>query len=87
MAIVTNFGVEQDELVVPVEHLRQGGAQIDNAAVSNDPIIPDNSNHPGSRRRSTASYHGGCGVAMRHLIWRFPKQTGNRTRYFSLNGR
>lgn len=38
VAIVTNFGVQQDELVVPVEHLRQGGAQVDIAAVSNDPI-------------------------------------------------
>jgi protease I len=38
VAIVTNYGVEQDELVVPVEHLRQSGARIDIAAVSNDPI-------------------------------------------------
>ena len=38
MAIVTNYGVEQDELVVPLEHLRQSGAQVDIAAVSNDPI-------------------------------------------------
>ncbi|MFD3654508.1 type 1 glutamine amidotransferase domain-containing protein [Streptomyces sp. 24-1644] len=38
LAIVTNYGVEQDELVVPVEHLRGWGAQVDVAAVSMDDI-------------------------------------------------
>ncbi|WP_136517422.1 MULTISPECIES: type 1 glutamine amidotransferase domain-containing protein [Cellulomonas] len=33
LAVVTNYGVEQDELVVPVEHLREAGAQVDVAAV------------------------------------------------------
>ncbi|MDT0478571.1 protease, partial [Streptomyces sp. DSM 41014] len=28
LAIVTNYGVEQDELVVPVKHLRDHGAQV-----------------------------------------------------------
>jgi protease I len=28
LAIVTNYGVEQDELVVPLEHLRDGGAEV-----------------------------------------------------------
>jgi protease I len=28
LAIVTNYGVEQDELVVPVEHLREHGAEV-----------------------------------------------------------
>jgi protease I len=28
LAIVTNYGVEQDELVVPVEHLREQGAEV-----------------------------------------------------------
>ena len=32
LAIVTNYGVEQDELVVPVEHLRGHGATVDVAA-------------------------------------------------------
>ncbi|MET9221483.1 MULTISPECIES: type 1 glutamine amidotransferase domain-containing protein [unclassified Streptomyces] len=38
LAIVTNYGVEQDELVVPVEHLRAAGARVDVAAVSDEPI-------------------------------------------------
>lgn len=38
LAIVTNYGVEQDELVVPVEHLRSGGADVTVAAVDRDPI-------------------------------------------------
>ncbi|WP_018654364.1 DJ-1/PfpI/YhbO family deglycase/protease [Actinomadura flavalba] len=38
LAIVTNYGVEQDELVVPLEHLRDDGATVDVAAVSSDPI-------------------------------------------------
>ncbi|MFJ4963887.1 putative cysteine protease YraA [Streptomyces sp. ADI96-02] len=38
LAIVTNYGVEQDELVVPVKHLREQGAQVSVAAVSDDGI-------------------------------------------------
>ncbi|QNE73454.1 DJ-1/PfpI/YhbO family deglycase/protease [Streptomyces finlayi] len=38
LAIVTNYGVEQDELMVPVEHLRGWGAQVDIAATSTDGI-------------------------------------------------
>ncbi|WP_333767141.1 type 1 glutamine amidotransferase domain-containing protein [Streptomyces sp. IBSBF 2435] len=38
LALVTNYGVEQDELVVPVEHLRGNGAQVDVAAVSAEPV-------------------------------------------------
>jgi protease I len=38
LAIVTNYGVEQDELVVPVDHLRERGAEVDVAAVTDDPI-------------------------------------------------
>ncbi|MEV6075550.1 type 1 glutamine amidotransferase domain-containing protein [Streptomyces sp. NPDC052069] len=38
LAIVTNYGVEQDELVVPLDHLRGGGAQVDVAAVTMDDI-------------------------------------------------
>ncbi|MFI8004807.1 DJ-1/PfpI/YhbO family deglycase/protease [Streptomyces sp. NPDC086010] len=38
LAIVTNYGVEQDELVVPVRRLRDAGAAVDIAAVSADPI-------------------------------------------------
>ncbi|MFI7364320.1 type 1 glutamine amidotransferase domain-containing protein [Streptomyces sp. NPDC050149] len=38
LAIVTNYGVEQDELVVPVDHLRGWGAHVDVAAVTKDPV-------------------------------------------------
>lgn len=34
LAIVTNYGVEQDELLVPRDHLRDAGAEVDVAAVS-----------------------------------------------------
>lgn len=38
LAVVTNYGVEQDELVVPVEHLREAGAQVDVAAVEQSAV-------------------------------------------------
>ncbi|MFF8556898.1 type 1 glutamine amidotransferase domain-containing protein [Streptomyces sp. NPDC015501] len=38
LAIVTNYGVEQDELVVPVKHLRDHGARVSVAATSTDEI-------------------------------------------------
>ncbi|WP_031517290.1 type 1 glutamine amidotransferase domain-containing protein [Streptomyces sp. NRRL F-5123] len=38
LAVVTNYGVEQDELVVPVDHLRGNGADVDVAAVSREPV-------------------------------------------------
>jgi len=38
LAIVTNYGVEQDELVVPVEHLREHGAEVVVAAVDGGEI-------------------------------------------------
>ncbi|WUH88918.1 type 1 glutamine amidotransferase [Streptomyces sp. NBC_00433] len=38
LAVVTNYGVEQDELVVPVDHLRKNGAEVDVAAVSDEPV-------------------------------------------------
>ncbi|WP_456818011.1 type 1 glutamine amidotransferase domain-containing protein [Cellulomonas sp. URHB0016] len=38
LAVVTNYGVEQDELVVPVERLRERGATVVVAAESSDPI-------------------------------------------------
>lgn len=38
LAIVTNYGVEQDELVVPVRRLRESGARVDIAAPSAEPI-------------------------------------------------
>lgn len=38
LAVVTNYGVEQDELVVPVDHLREDGARVVVAAVSTDPV-------------------------------------------------
>lgn len=38
LVIVTNYGVEQDELVVPVEHLRADGVEVDVAAVSADDV-------------------------------------------------
>ncbi|AZM51321.1 protease [Streptomyces sp. WAC 01529] len=38
LTVVTNYGVEQDELVVPVQHLRSRGAHVDVAAVSAEEI-------------------------------------------------
>ncbi|POM27481.1 General stress protein 18 [Actinomadura rubteroloni] len=38
LAIVSNYGVEQDELIVPVQHLRDDGADIDVAAPAADTI-------------------------------------------------
>ncbi|MBD8077452.1 DJ-1/PfpI/YhbO family deglycase/protease [Cellulosimicrobium arenosum] len=38
LAIVTNYGVEQDELVVPLEHLRGAGVSVDVAALSADDV-------------------------------------------------
>jgi protease I len=38
LAVVSNYGVEQDELLVPVEHLRNSGAEVDVAAVSAEPV-------------------------------------------------
>lgn len=38
LTVVTNYGVEQDELVVPVERLREEGAHVDVAAVSDEPV-------------------------------------------------
>jgi len=38
LVLVTNYGVEQDELVVPVERLRSQGATVVVAASSTDPI-------------------------------------------------
>ncbi|SHM80981.1 type 1 glutamine amidotransferase domain-containing protein [Actinacidiphila paucisporea] len=38
LTVVTNYGVEQDELLVPVEHLRENGAEVDVAAVSGEPV-------------------------------------------------
>ncbi|GAB2847654.1 type 1 glutamine amidotransferase domain-containing protein [Actinocorallia aurea] len=38
LAIVTNYGVEQDELTVPVERLREDGAEVEIAAPSREPI-------------------------------------------------
>ncbi|MFJ8980305.1 type 1 glutamine amidotransferase domain-containing protein [Streptomyces sp. NPDC102282] len=38
LAIVTNYGVEQDELVLPVRRMREAGATVDIAAVSTDPV-------------------------------------------------
>lgn len=38
IAITTNYGVEQDELVVPVDRLRRQNAAVDIAAATSDPI-------------------------------------------------
>ncbi|PSM44864.1 protease [Streptomyces dioscori] len=38
LVLVTNYGVEQDELVVPVRRLRENGADVTVAAVSSDPV-------------------------------------------------
>ncbi|MEU2674313.1 type 1 glutamine amidotransferase domain-containing protein [Streptomyces sp. NPDC007164] len=38
LAIVTNYGVVQDELLVPLEHLRGWGAEVDVAATSTEEV-------------------------------------------------
>lgn len=38
LAVVSNYGVEQDELVVPVDRLRAAGAEVTVAAVSREPV-------------------------------------------------
>ena len=38
LVVTTNYGVEQDELLVPVRALRDSGAQVDVAAVSDGPV-------------------------------------------------
>ncbi|MEU9760728.1 type 1 glutamine amidotransferase domain-containing protein [Streptomyces sp. NPDC047987] len=38
LAIVSNYGVEQDELFVPLEHLRRRGAEVEVAAVSQEDV-------------------------------------------------
>ncbi|MCP2264197.1 type 1 glutamine amidotransferase domain-containing protein [Promicromonospora thailandica] len=38
LAIVTNYGVEQDELIVPLRHLRDHGAVVTLAAVSGEDV-------------------------------------------------
>lgn len=38
LAIVTNYGVEQDELVAPVDHLSGQGVDVTVAAQSSDPV-------------------------------------------------
>ncbi|WP_433869017.1 DJ-1/PfpI/YhbO family deglycase/protease [Saccharopolyspora sp. CA-218241] len=38
LAVVSNHGVEQDELVVPVNHLRERGALVDVCAITGDPV-------------------------------------------------
>ncbi|MFJ9037238.1 type 1 glutamine amidotransferase domain-containing protein [Streptomyces sp. NPDC102406] len=38
LALVTNYGVEQDELLVPLKKLRERGAEVTVAAQSTDPV-------------------------------------------------
>jgi len=38
LAIVSTYGVEQDELLVPVGHLRDNGATVDVAATADEPV-------------------------------------------------
>lgn len=38
LALVTNYGVEQDELLVPIRHLRDHGAVVTLAAVTGDAV-------------------------------------------------
>ena len=38
LAIVSNYGIEQDELKVPMQHLTDAGATVDVAAVAKDTI-------------------------------------------------
>lgn len=39
LAIVTNYGVHQGELIVPVEYLRDRGIEVTIAVASNEAII------------------------------------------------
>ncbi|CCH76465.1 Intracellular protease, PfpI family [Nostocoides japonicum T1-X7] len=39
LTLVSNYGVEQDELLVPVRELREQGAAIDVAAVEDAPVV------------------------------------------------
>lgn len=39
LAVVTNYGVEQDELVVPTERLRSSGATVDIAAQQQEDVV------------------------------------------------
>ncbi|MBW4042020.1 MAG: DJ-1/PfpI/YhbO family deglycase/protease [Acidobacteria bacterium] len=39
LAVVTNSGVEQDELVIPLEHLRGNGATVDVAAEAGAEVV------------------------------------------------
>jgi len=38
LALVTNYGVEQDELLVPLQRLREDGADVTVAAATADPV-------------------------------------------------
>ncbi|MFF1594250.1 type 1 glutamine amidotransferase domain-containing protein [Streptomyces sp. NPDC058286] len=38
LALVTNYGVEQDELLVPLRQLRKDGADVTVAALTTDPV-------------------------------------------------
>jgi protease I len=38
LAIVSDYGIEQDELVVPVEHLKERGARVVIASTSDGPV-------------------------------------------------
>ncbi|OIJ68368.1 type 1 glutamine amidotransferase domain-containing protein [Streptomyces mangrovisoli] len=39
LALVTNYGVEQDELLVPLKRLREAGADVTVAAATSDPVL------------------------------------------------
>ena len=39
LALVTNYGVEQDEIVVPVQHLRDRGATVEIAAQQREDVV------------------------------------------------
>ncbi|MFE4482531.1 hypothetical protein [Kitasatospora sp. NPDC056789] len=64
LAIVTNYGVEQDELLVPVRHLRENGVHVDIAAPTraDEPLVTDDAllrrprlAQPGQRRTGPGS--------------------------------
>ncbi|MFH8386690.1 DJ-1/PfpI family protein [Kitasatospora sp. NPDC018058] len=59
LAIVANYGVEQDELLVPVRHLRDDGVRVDIAAPDRGDIrTPVRDRRPGETVRPTHALGG-----------------------------
>lgn len=69
LAIATNYGVEQDEIVVPVEHLRGDGATVDVATADEGDIETlVNDKDPGKRVPSTTTLDAVDGIGEYDLL-------------------